>query len=120
MGTIPAEHFSEDGVFAVLNEKVVIGCQFGPDVAATIGDIGEGCEAVALRDCVRQFLKAGDILGRLNSNLFEKLLLDSEGFFFCAEGPGLIFFQFIGDISFGVGNCLLADVIGGDFVGVLL
>jgi hypothetical protein len=53
----------------------------------------------------------------LAAELVEKLLLQFERLFLGAERLGLVFFELLGDVSLGVLDGLLADVVGGDLVG---
>ncbi len=53
----------------------------------------------------------------MTAKLVEKLLLQFERLFFGAKRLGLVLLELFGDVALGVFDCLLADVVGGDFIG---
>ena len=112
-----AESFCEDGVFAFCDEQFWAGGDFGSDVVSFFGEVGEGGEAVAGGGGVGEVLQAGDVLCGLGAKLVEYCGFEFEGLFVCGEDLCFVVFEFFGDVSFGVFDCLFSDVVGGYFFG---
>ena len=80
-------------------------------IAVTRGDFGEIGEHIDLRQHARQLLDAFRFHRHRAAQRGEELELEFLELIFRAQHHRLIFFQRRGDVTFGVGERLLADVI---------
>ena len=89
-----------------------------PDVALVGGHFGQGSGYVQLGQGIGRGQQAVGGHADLLAKLSEQAAFDFQDAVFGVEDERFVFFQFGGDVSFGVGQGLFADVILGGQVAV--
>ncbi len=91
---------------------------FGAHVAAHQGDVAQRCKDVQLCQRVRQLQQLDAMRRHLHAQLAKEMLLDLQPPLIGVEHQRFVLFEVGRDVPLAVGNCLLADILGGHFVQV--